>query len=49
VHIAAIEAGDNTPFRDRQLLPLCRAAIDEAVLFLAQFRFGAFSYAQQSV
>jgi hypothetical protein len=45
-HIAAIEADNNAAFRNRQLLPLCRAAIDEAVSLLAEFRLGAFSHAQ---
>src|SRR5215472_7787808 len=45
-HIAAIEADDNAAFRNRQLPPLRRAAINEAVLLLAEFCFGTFSYAQ---
>ena len=48
-HIAAIEADDNAAFRNRQLPPLRRAAINEAVLLLAEFSFDTFSYAQQSV
>src|SRR5215831_19450717 len=45
-HIAAIEADDNAAFRNRQLPPLGRAAVNEVVLLLAKFRFSTFSYAQ---
>jgi hypothetical protein len=45
-HIAAVEANDNAAFRNLQLPPLRGAAIDEAVLLLAQFCFGAFSHVQ---
>ena len=37
---------DNALFRDRQLLPLRGAAIDEAMPLLAEFCFGAFSHVQ---
>ncbi len=44
--IAAVKTDDDPSFRDRQLLPFRRAAVDEAGPFLPEFGFRALGHMQ---